>query len=42
MHLDEVIDPGDTRRVLAGHLDRLQGRRPRPPRERLLAGWPTR
>jgi acetyl-CoA carboxylase carboxyltransferase component len=42
MHLDEVIDPGDTRRVLAGHLDRLQGRRPRPHHERLLAGWPTR
>jgi len=42
MHLDEVIEPGDTRRVLAGHLDRLQGRRLRPHAERLLAGWPTR
>jgi acetyl-CoA carboxylase carboxyltransferase component len=42
MHLDEVIEPGDTRRVLAGHLDRLQGRRARPHHERPLAGWPTR
>jgi hypothetical protein len=42
MHLDEVVDPGDTRGVLAAHLDRLQGRRVRPHHERLLAGWPTR
>jgi acetyl-CoA carboxylase carboxyltransferase component len=42
MHLDEVIEPGDTRRVLAAHLDRLAGRRLRPHHERLLAGWPTR
>lgn len=41
MKLDEIIDPADTRDVLARRLGRLGHRRVRPPEERPLAGWPT-
>lgn len=41
MGVDEVIDPADTRIVLAAALDRLAGRRLRPHAERVLATWPT-
>jgi acetyl-CoA carboxylase carboxyltransferase component len=39
--IDEIIDPAETRTVLARQLGELAGRRIRPPGERLLAGWPT-
>lgn len=41
MRIDEIIDPADTRRVLAQDLS-LLGSRPLPPPEaRVLASWPT-
>ncbi len=40
--VDEIIDPADTRQVLARALDRLEGRRYEPGCERPLASWPTR
>ena len=41
MRIDEMIDPADTRRVLAADLAML-GNRPLPPPEaRVLASWPT-
>jgi methylmalonyl-CoA decarboxylase subunit alpha len=42
MKVDEVIDPADTRAVLARALGRLERRAPAPPAERPLAHWPTR
>ncbi len=41
MRIDEIINPADTRRVLAGDLGRLSGRRVPPPAERPLSYWPT-
>jgi acetyl-CoA carboxylase carboxyltransferase component len=38
MNLDEVIDPADTRRVLADALGRLAGQPPVRPSD--LASWP--
>ena len=40
--VDEVIDPAETRVVLAGALGRLAARRYEPGCERPLASWPTR
>ena len=42
MKVDEVIDPADTRAVLARALGRLHGRPLAPAGERPLAYWPTR
>jgi acetyl-CoA carboxylase carboxyltransferase component len=39
--LDELIDPQDTRSVIATRLDQLQTRRHRAPEDRPLAGWPV-
>ena len=41
MRIDEVIDPADTRRILAADLDRLAHRRVPPLAERALATWST-
>lgn len=41
MLIDEMIDPADTRRVLAEDLDLLANRHVPPPEERNLAYWPT-
>ena len=41
LRVDEVIDPADTRRVLAADLARLAHRRVPPPEARTLAGWPS-
>lgn len=41
MKVDEVIDPADTRSVLAGALQRLSGRPLARGWERPLASWPT-
>ena len=40
--VDEIIDPAETRPVLARALGRLEGRRFEPGCERPLASWPTR
>jgi acetyl-CoA carboxylase carboxyltransferase component len=42
MTVDEVIDPAETRPVLARALARLDGRAAPGPGERPLASWPTR
>jgi acetyl-CoA carboxylase carboxyltransferase component len=39
--IDEIIDPAETRMVLAEQLELLAGRKPRPYAERVLATWPT-
>lgn len=41
MRIDEIIDPADTRRILAEDLGRLAGRKVPPPEARVLASWPT-
>lgn len=41
MRIDEVIDPAETRRILAEDLGRLAGRRIPPPEQRPLSYWPT-
>lgn len=41
MRIDEVIDPADTRLVLAKDLARLANRKVPPPNERPLSYWPT-
>jgi acetyl-CoA carboxylase carboxyltransferase component len=41
MKIDEIIDPADTRTVLAGALGRLAQRPFAPERPRPLASWPT-
>lgn len=41
MNVDEIIDPADTRAVLAGALGRLDGRPSARGWERPLASWPT-
>jgi len=41
MRIDEIIDPADTRRILAEDLGRLAGRAVPPPEARILASWPT-
>lgn len=41
MRIDEIIDPADTRRILAEDLGRLAGRAVPPPGARILASWPT-
>lgn len=42
MKVDEIIDPADTRAVLARALGRLEGRTADgPPWQRPLASWPT-
>ena len=41
LRVDEVIDPAETRRVLADDLARLAHRRVPPPEARILAGWPS-
>jgi len=41
MRIDEIIEPADTRRVLAEDLGRLAGRRIPAPHERPLSYWPT-
>lgn len=40
--IDEIIDPAETRIVLARALARLEGRQREPGWQRPLAGWPTR
>jgi acetyl-CoA carboxylase carboxyltransferase component len=41
MRLDEIIDPADTRKVLAGFLDRHAGRPFQSGADRPLSAWPT-
>jgi acetyl-CoA carboxylase carboxyltransferase component len=41
MRIDEVIDPGDTRRILAEDLNRLANRKIPAPEDRPLSYWPT-
>jgi acetyl-CoA carboxylase carboxyltransferase component len=41
LKIDEIIDPADTRRVLAGALGRLANRPFTPEQPRPLASWPT-
>jgi acetyl-CoA carboxylase carboxyltransferase component len=41
MSVDEIIEPDQTRAVLAARLGELSTRRPRPESARPLAGWPT-
>jgi methylmalonyl-CoA decarboxylase subunit alpha len=41
LKIDEIIDPADTRPVLARALDRFAGRPPTPLADRPLAWWPT-
>lgn len=41
MRIDEMIDPADTRRVLANDLAMFANRRLPSPEERVLASWPT-
>ena len=41
MKIDEIIDPADTRRVLADDLAMLANRPIPPPEARILANWPT-
>ena len=41
MRIDEIIEPAETRRVLAEDLGRLAGRRIPPAHERPLSYWPT-
>ncbi len=41
MRIDEIIDPAETRLVLAEDLNRLANRRVPPPEQRPLAWWPT-
>lgn len=41
MRIDEVIDPAETRSILAADLGRLAGRRVPAPHERPLSYWPT-
>ncbi|MGF1598806.1 MAG: acyl-CoA carboxylase subunit beta [Acidimicrobiales bacterium] len=41
MRIDEIIDPADTRRVLATDLGLLANRPVPPPEARILAHWPT-
>lgn len=41
MRIDEIIDPAETRRVLAADLGRLAHRRVPPPESRPLSWWPT-
>ena len=41
MRIDEIIDPADTRLVLARDLSRLANRKVPPPNERPLSYWPT-
>lgn len=41
MRIDEMIDPADTRRILAHDLDMLSTRAVPPPESRALAYWPT-
>jgi acetyl-CoA carboxylase carboxyltransferase component len=41
MRIDEIIDPADTRAVLAEDLGRLAGRVVLPPEARPLTWWPS-
>jgi methylmalonyl-CoA decarboxylase subunit alpha len=41
LKIDEIIDPAETRAVLARALGRLRGRAIEPGRARPLASWPT-
>ncbi|MCP5030642.1 MAG: methylmalonyl-CoA carboxyltransferase [Actinomycetia bacterium] len=41
MKIDEIIDPADTRRILADDLAMLANRPLPPPEARVLASWPT-
>jgi acetyl-CoA carboxylase carboxyltransferase component len=41
MRIDEIIDPADTRRILAEDLGMLAHRPVPPPAGRILASWPT-
>ena len=41
MRIDEIIDPGDTRSVLANDLEMLAHRNVPPPEARPLSYWPT-
>ncbi len=41
MRIDEMIDPADTRRILADDLEMLANRRVPPPEARPLSYWPT-
>jgi acetyl-CoA carboxylase carboxyltransferase component len=41
MKIDEIIDPADTRRILAEDLAMLANRPLPPPEARILASWPT-
>ena len=41
MRIDEIIDPAETRLILAEDLNRLANRRVPPPEQRPLAWWPT-
>ncbi|NNL86550.1 MAG: hypothetical protein HKP27_12905, partial [Myxococcales bacterium] len=41
MRIDEIIDPAETRRILAEDLDMLATREIPPPESRPLSYWPT-
>lgn len=41
MRIDEMIDPADTRRILAEDLELFANRPVPPPEQRILASWPT-
>ena len=41
LRVDDVIDPAETRRILAEDLGRLARRPLTPPANRVLASWPT-
>ena len=41
MRIDEIIEPADTRRILANDLAMLANRPVPPPEARILASWPT-
>lgn len=41
MKIDEIIDPAETRRILADDLEMLGNRPLPPPESRVLASWPT-
>ncbi|MEL7158029.1 MAG: hypothetical protein AAFN30_15730, partial [Actinomycetota bacterium] len=41
MRIDEIIDPAETRMILAADLNRLANRPVPPPEARPLTWWPT-
>ncbi len=41
MRIDEMIDPADTRKILAEDLEMFASRPVPPPEARLLSYWPS-